>query len=66
MKKKELVRKDRIIEYLHNIERQVEDILSIPVSDKGFFLNKANSRWSRSTFSPRRRSRSFAGDPQDS
>ncbi len=29
MKKKNLVRKDRIIEYLDNIERQIEDIKSI-------------------------------------
>jgi uncharacterized protein YutE (UPF0331/DUF86 family) len=43
MEKKELVRKDRITEYLANIERQVEDIKSIPVSSKDFFLDKKNS-----------------------
>lgn len=43
MKKKELIRKDRIIEYLDNIERQIEDIKSIPVSNKDFFLDKKNS-----------------------
>jgi len=31
MNPKELVRKERIIEYLDNIERQLEDIKSIPV-----------------------------------
>src|SRR4030042_5320955 len=35
--------KDRIIEYLDNIEKQIEDIKSIPVSSKGFFLDKKNS-----------------------
>jgi uncharacterized protein YutE (UPF0331/DUF86 family) len=43
MKQKELVRKDRIIEYLDNIERQIGDIKSIPVSNKDFFLDKRNS-----------------------
>jgi uncharacterized protein YutE (UPF0331/DUF86 family) len=43
MKQKELVRKDRIIEYLDNIERQIGDIKSIPVSNKDFFLDKKNS-----------------------
>ena len=43
MKKKDFVRKDRIIEYLDNIERQIEDIKSIPVSSKDFFLDKKNS-----------------------
>lgn len=43
MKQKELVRKDRIIEYLDNIERQIGDIKSIPVSSKDFFLDKKNS-----------------------
>ena len=43
MKKKDLVRKDRIIEYLDNIERQIGDIKSISVSSKDFFLDKKNS-----------------------
>jgi len=36
MNPRDLVRKDRIIEYLDNIERQVEDMKSIPVPNKGF------------------------------
>ena len=43
MGSKELVRKDRVIEYLHNIEKQIEDIKSIPVPNKEFFLDKKNS-----------------------
>lgn len=43
MDRKELVRKDRIIEYLDNIEKQIEDIKSIPVSGKDFSLDKKNS-----------------------
>jgi uncharacterized protein YutE (UPF0331/DUF86 family) len=43
MKQKELVRKDRIIEYLDNIERQIEDIRYIQVPDKNFFLDKKNT-----------------------
>jgi uncharacterized protein YutE (UPF0331/DUF86 family) len=43
MNPKDLVRKDRIIEYLDNIERQVEDIKSIPISNKDFFLNRGNT-----------------------
>jgi hypothetical protein len=43
MKAKGFVRKDRIIEYLDNIERQVEDIKSIPVSNKDFFLDRGNT-----------------------
>jgi len=43
MKPKELVRKDRVIEYINNIERQIEDIKSIQVSSKDFFLDKKNS-----------------------
>jgi uncharacterized protein YutE (UPF0331/DUF86 family) len=38
-----LVRKDRILEYLDNMMRQVEDIRSIPVPDKEFFLQKENT-----------------------
>lgn len=43
MRGKELIRKDRIIEYLDNIERQIRDIQSIPIRDKDFFLNRENS-----------------------
>ena len=39
----ELIRKDRILAYLDNIGRQMEDIRSIPVSNKEFFLDKKNS-----------------------
>jgi uncharacterized protein YutE (UPF0331/DUF86 family) len=40
---KELIRKDRITEYLDNIERQIKDLQSIPVSGKDFFLDNKNS-----------------------
>jgi uncharacterized protein YutE (UPF0331/DUF86 family) len=40
---KELIRKDRILEYLSNIDRQIEDLRSIPVQDKDFFLDRKNS-----------------------
>ncbi|MGQ9674017.1 MAG: DUF86 domain-containing protein [Candidatus Aminicenantales bacterium] len=40
--KKELIRKERIIEYLENIERQIEDIQSISVPNKAFFLERKN------------------------
>ncbi len=43
MKNKDFVRKDRIIEDLDNIDRQIEDIKSIPVSSKDFFLDIKNS-----------------------
>jgi len=43
MNPKELVRKDRIVEYLDNIERQIEDIKSIPVPNKDFFLDRKNT-----------------------
>lgn len=43
MKGKELIRKERIIEYLDNIERQIRDIQSIPVKDKSFFVDRGNS-----------------------
>lgn len=43
MKSKELIRKERIIEYLDNIERQLKDIRSIPIPGKDFFLNRENS-----------------------
>ena len=43
MNPKELVRKDRIIQYLDNIERQVEDIESIAVPNKDFFLDRKNT-----------------------
>ena len=35
-----LVRKERILEYLDNMMRQVEDIRSVPVPSKEFFLQK--------------------------
>ena len=35
-----LVRKDRILEYLDNMIRQLEDIQSIPVPDREFFLQR--------------------------
>ena len=35
-----LVRKERILEYLDNMMRQVEDIRSVPVSSKEFFFEK--------------------------
>ena len=43
MKKKDIIRKDRIIEYLDNIERQIADIQSISVSSKDFFLDIKNT-----------------------
>lgn len=43
MKNKEIIRKDRIIEYLDNIERQIVDIKSISVSSKEFFLDRKNA-----------------------
>ncbi|MDI7258308.1 MAG: DUF86 domain-containing protein [Thermodesulfobacteriota bacterium] len=43
MEQKDLVRKDRIMEYLDNIERQLKDIQSIPVSNKDFFLDKTDN-----------------------
>ena len=43
MKSKELIRTERIIEYLDNIERQLKDIRSIPILGKDFFLNRGNS-----------------------
>ncbi len=35
-----LVRKERILEYLDNMMRQAEDIRSVPVPSKEFFLEK--------------------------
>ena len=43
MKSKELVRKERILEYLDNIEKQIEDIKSISVLSEDFFLEKTNT-----------------------
>ena len=43
MKSKGLIRTERIIEYLDNIERQLKDISSIPIPGKDFFLNRENS-----------------------
>ena len=40
MKPATLVRKERILEYLDNMMRQVEDIRSVPVPSKEFFLEK--------------------------
>jgi uncharacterized protein YutE (UPF0331/DUF86 family) len=42
MSPKELVRKERILDYLDNIERQIEDIQSIHVDGKEFFLDRKN------------------------
>jgi uncharacterized protein YutE (UPF0331/DUF86 family) len=42
MKSKELVRKERILEYLDSIERQIEDIKPISIPSKDFFLEKKN------------------------
>jgi uncharacterized protein YutE (UPF0331/DUF86 family) len=38
-----LVRKERILEYLDNVMKQVEDIRSIPVASKEFFLEKGKT-----------------------
>jgi uncharacterized protein YutE (UPF0331/DUF86 family) len=43
MEAKDLIRKDRILEYLDNIERQIRDLASIPASGKEFFLDRKNS-----------------------
>jgi uncharacterized protein YutE (UPF0331/DUF86 family) len=43
MKSKELVRKERILEYLDNIKKQIEDIKSISVPSKDFFLERTNT-----------------------
>jgi uncharacterized protein YutE (UPF0331/DUF86 family) len=43
LKRNELVRKDRVIQYLDNIEKQIDDIRSIPVLSKDFFLDRKNS-----------------------
>jgi len=43
MSPKELVRKERILDYLENIERQMKDIQSIHVDGKDFFLETKNS-----------------------
>lgn len=40
---KEHIRRDRILEYIRNIERQIEDIRSIPVPNKDFFMERKNS-----------------------
>ena len=37
------VRKERVLEYLDNLQRQVEDIKSISVLSKEFFLQKGNT-----------------------
>lgn len=43
MESKEFIRKDRVIQYLDNIDRQIRDIKTIPVSSKDFFLDNRNS-----------------------
>ena len=43
MNPKDLVRIERIIEYLDNIDRQIEDIKSIPIPNKDFFLDRKNT-----------------------
>ena len=43
MKSKEIIRKERILEYLDNIKKQLEDIRSIQVPSKDFFLEKTNT-----------------------
>lgn len=43
MKSKEAVRKERILEYLDNIEKQIQDIKSISILDKDYFLEKKNT-----------------------
>ena len=43
MTSSKLVRKERILEYLDNMMRQVEDIKSIPVPNKEFFLEKSKT-----------------------
>jgi hypothetical protein len=43
MNHKKLIKRDRLIEYLNNIEREIQDIKSIPVANKEFFLDKKNS-----------------------
>ncbi len=39
----DLLRKERILEYLDNMLRQLEDIRSIPVSSPEFFLKRENT-----------------------
>jgi len=43
MKPTKLVRKERILEYLDNINRQIEDVQSIPLPGKEFFLDKGKT-----------------------
>ena len=43
MNPKKLVRKERILEYLDNISRQIEDVQSIPVPSKDFFFEKGKT-----------------------
>jgi uncharacterized protein YutE (UPF0331/DUF86 family) len=38
-----LVRKERILEYLDNMMRQLEDIRSVPVPNKEFFLERGKT-----------------------
>jgi uncharacterized protein YutE (UPF0331/DUF86 family) len=43
MKSEKLVRKERILEYLDNMERQIVDITSISIPGKDFFLDRKNT-----------------------
>jgi uncharacterized protein YutE (UPF0331/DUF86 family) len=40
MTSSKLVRKERILEYMDNMMKQIEDIKSVPVPNKEFFLEK--------------------------
>ncbi len=42
MMSKDVVRKERILEYLDNIQRQLEDIRSVSVPGQEFFLDRRN------------------------
>lgn len=43
MERKDLVRKERIKEYLDNIEKQIDDIRSIEIPSRDFFLDLRNT-----------------------
>lgn len=40
---RDLVRKERILLYLENMDRQLEDIKSLPVSGPDFFMDRKNA-----------------------
>ncbi len=42
--KKQYIRKDRIEEYMKNIERQLDDLVPYQSNDKEFFLDKNNTK----------------------